>query len=151
MAKRPPRWKRGPGKLGVLRPLHGTWVATADSPMGAIRCTRTFRPILGGTCVELTASWKFGAKIYEEHAVYSVRDGAVAFWSFTSDGKRSEGTLADGTDVHPEAVCFEAEMPAGLARMIYWPADDGGVHWAVEAKRKNGWRRFTEHHYHAKA
>lgn len=38
-------------------------------------------------------------------------------------------------------------MPAGRARMISWPDDERGFHWAVEAKTKKGWRRFTEHHY----
>ncbi|MBK7306435.1 MAG: hypothetical protein IPI88_04940 [Chitinophagaceae bacterium] len=51
--------------------------------------------------------------------------------------------------MHPDAICFEANMPAGLARMVYWPADDGGFHWAVESKVKKGWNRFTMHHYHA--
>ena len=67
--------------------------------------------------------------------------------SFTSDGKQPQGTLADGTDVHPAAVAFEAQMPAGLPRMIYRPNDEGGTSWAVEAKSKKGWRRFTAHHY----
>jgi hypothetical protein len=40
-------------------------------------------------------------------------------------------------------------MPAGLARMIYWPNDDGGINWAVESKNKKGWKRFTLHHYDA--
>ena len=74
-------------------------------------------------------------------------DGKVAFWSFTSDGKNSFGLLMDVTDIHPEAIGFEAKMPAGLARMAYWPDGGGGYYWAVEAKVKAGWRRFTEHHY----
>ena len=65
--------------------------------------------------------------------------------------KKGRGTLADVTDLHPEAVGFEAEMPAGRSRMAYWPAADGGFHWVVEAKTKTGWRRFTEHHYRAAA
>ena len=28
-----------------------------------------------------------------------------------------------------------------------WPAEGAGFHWAVEARAKQGWRRFTEHHY----
>ncbi|HCV43744.1 MAG TPA: hypothetical protein DGH68_09700, partial [Bacteroidetes bacterium] len=56
-------------------------------------------------------------------------------------------TLADGSDVDPQAIAFEAEMPAGRARMIYWPNDEEGFNWAVEAKTKKGWRRFTEHRY----
>jgi hypothetical protein len=88
-------------------------------------------------------------KAYRELALIGVgEDKEVCFWSFTSDGKRSEGKLADVTDVHPEAIGFEAQMPAGLARMIYWPDADGGYHWAVESKTKKGWNRFTEHHYH---
>ena len=149
-------WKKGRGKLGAFSPLHGSWVAEAESAMGAVRCRRVLKPILGGNYLRLDVRWDIGpdgsGRVYEEFAVIGVGDGGVVcFWSFTSDGKRSEGTLADGTDVHPEAICFEARMPAGLARMIYWPADDGGVHWAVEAKGKKGWRRFTEHHYHRKA
>jgi hypothetical protein len=139
--------KKGAGKLGVLNPLLGTWQATAESPMGKIRCTRTFTKILGGKYIQLVARWEFGKKIYEEFAVYGVKDNILSFWSFTSDGKRSEGVLADGKDVHPDAIAFEAQMPAGLARMIYWPNEDGGINWAVEAKNKKGWKRFTQHKY----
>jgi hypothetical protein len=118
--------------------------------MGPVRCTRTFTSILGGTRIRLDARWEFGPKrAYDELAVIGAGDdGAVHFWSFTSDGKRSEGRQADVSDVHPEAIGFEAQMPAGLARMIYWPDADGGFHWAVESKNKKGWHRFTEHHYH---
>ncbi len=148
MAKASSNWKKGRGKLGPLDPLIGTWTASADSPMGKVQCTRTFTSILNGTFVQLEAEWKFGKGAYLEHAIYGPgADGTLAFWSFTSDGKRSEGKLADGTDIHPEAVCFEAQMPQGLARMIYWPNEDGTVSWAVESKNKKGWKRFTEHKY----
>jgi hypothetical protein len=140
-------WKKGPGKLGVLTPLLGSWQASAESPMGKVRCTRTFTKILGEKYVHLAARWEFGPKVYEEDAIYGVNNGTLSFWSFTSDGKRSEGTIADGSDVHPQAIAFEAEMPAGRARMIYWPNDDESVNWAVEAKTKKGWRRFTQHKY----
>ena len=46
-----------------------------------------------------------------------------------------------------EEIGFEAQMPAGLARMAYWPDDSDGFHCSVEAKNKKGWKRFTEHHY----
>ncbi|MBK7140633.1 MAG: hypothetical protein IPH75_00975 [bacterium] len=148
MAKSASLWKKGRGKLGPLDPLIGTWSATSDSPMGKVQCSRTFTPVLNGTYVQLEAEWKFGKGAYKELAVYGPGpDGTLSFWSFTSDGKRSEGKLADGTDIHPEAVCFEAQMPAGLARMVYWPNDEGGINWAVESKNKKGWKRFTEHHY----
>ena len=148
MAKADKHWKKGRGKLGPLAPLLGSWEASADSPRGPMRCRRTFAPVLGGNFVQLTAAWEFGAFTYEEHAIYGPRaDGALAFWSFTNDGKRSEGVLADVSDVHPDAVGFEAQMPAGLARMAYWPDGAGGFHWAVESKNKKGWNRFTEHHY----
>jgi len=140
-------WKKGPGKLGVLTPLLGAWQASAMTPMGKVRCTRTFTSILHGKYVQLAARWEFGEKVYEEIAIYGVNNGKLSFWSFTSDGKRSEGTLADGSDVDPQAIAFEAEMPAGRARMIYWPNDEEGFNWAVEAKTKKGWRRFTEHRY----
>ncbi len=147
MAKKPSLWKKGRGKLGVLDPLLGTWKAEVDTPMGKACCSRTFTPILGEKYVQLDAVWDFGKMIYREHAIYGVVDGTLSFWSFTSDGKRSEGKLADGKDIHPEAICFEAQMPAGLARMVYWPNEDGSISWAVEAKNQKGWKRFTEHHY----
>ncbi len=151
MAKKSIRWKKGRGKLGVLAPLFGSWKAETKLPAGygTARCTRTFEPILKGSCVQLRARWEFEKGVYEELALFGFHDGKVSFWSFTSDGKRSQGTLADGSDVHPDAIAFEAQMPAGLARMIYWPSDTGGIIWAVESKTKKGWNRFTEHHYEA--
>jgi hypothetical protein len=116
--------------------------------MGTLRCNRTFLQVLGGSYVQLNARWEIGKGTYEELAVYrGDADGSVTFWSFTSDGKRSEGRLTDVTDIHPSAIGFEAQMPAGLARMAYWPDGEGGCFWAVEAKNKRGWKRFTEHHY----
>jgi hypothetical protein len=148
MAKTASQWKRGRGKLGVLAPLMGIWKAAANTPMGPVNCTREFTSILGGTRIQLTARWEFKKGVYEEIAIIGLNaDGQVAFWSFTSDGKSSTGTIADVSDVHPEAIGFEAQMPAGLARMVYWPDGDGGCHWAVESKNQKGWKRFTEHHY----
>lgn len=141
-------WKKGRGKLGVLEPLLGSWRAEADSPMGRVECTRTFSKILGGNWVSLEAEWKFGGKSYLEHAIYGVdRDRKLSFWSFTSDGKNSFGTLTDAPDIHPQAIAFEAQMPAGTARMTYWPDADGRVNWVVESKTKKGWNRFTHHVY----
>ncbi len=140
-------WKKGPGKLGILKPLFGSWQARADSPMGEVCCTRTFTPILRNKYVRLVAKWEFGNKLYEEFAIYGVSNGKLSFWSFTSDGKKSEGVIAEGKEIDPQAIVFEAEMPAGLARMIYWPNTEGGFNWAVEAKNKKGWKRFTQHKY----
>ncbi len=140
-------WKKGRGKLGVLSPLIGSWVAETESPMGKLKCTRVFEHVLGENFIQLTAKWAFSKSVYTEHAIIGIRDGKLSFWSFTSDGKNSQGSIADGTDIHAEAICFEAQMPAGLARMIYWPNPDGGFNWAVESKTKKGWNRFTMHHY----
>jgi hypothetical protein len=140
-------WKKGRGKLGIFQPLLGSWEANAESPMGKVKCTRKFEKVLGENYVRLEAHWYFGDKVYVEHAMYGIKDGEIAFWSFTSDGKNSTGKLSDGSDIHPEAICFEAQMPAGIARMIYWPDPKEGFHWAVESKNKKGWNRFTEHHY----
>jgi hypothetical protein len=157
-------WKKGRGKLGFLQPLLGSWVATAETPMGPVRCTRVIESILQGSCIRLDVRWYFNFSTkpaeqcpdpaakqkgpYEELALFSVGDeGKVCFWSFTSDGKHSHGTAADATDIHPEAVGFEAQMPAGYARMVYWPDDGGGFFWVVESKTAKGWRRFVEHHY----
>jgi hypothetical protein len=152
-------WKKGRGKLGILTPLLGRWSAAADSPMGPLRCTRVFESVLGGSYVRLDARWQFGAapsdassakpgRGYEEIALFGAgEDGGVTFWSFTSDGKRSQGASADVTDIHPEAVGFEAQMPAGLARMAYWPDGEGGFLFVVESKNKKGWKRFLQHRY----
>jgi hypothetical protein len=145
-------WKKGRGRLGAFAPLHGSWIAEAEPQMGPVRCHRRLEPILGGSYLQLDVRWEFGPggsrRNYEELAVIGVgEDGVVSFWSFTSDGKRSQGSLVDATDIHPEAIGFEADMPAGRARMVYWPATGGGFHWVVESKTKKGWNRFVEHRY----
>jgi len=148
MAARAKKWKKGRGKLGVMEPVLGRWVANAESPQGRVRCSRTFTKVLDGKFVQLVAEWRIGKSRYEEIALYGAgSDGRLGFWSFTSDEKRSEGKLVKVSEVHPEAFGFEAKMAAGRARMVLWPAGDVGFHWAVEAKTKKGWRRFTEHHY----
>lgn len=157
-------WKKGRGKLGFLQPLMGRWIAEADSEYGAIRCERVFWPGLRGAYVQLQARWEFGPpseaaqqeteasdhapRVYEELALIGAGDdGKVRFWSFTSDGKRSEGTVADVTDLHPQAIGFEAQMPAGLARTAYWPDEEQDFVWVVESKTKKGWNRFVTHQY----
>jgi len=117
-------WKKGRGKLGLFQPLLGHWVTIASSPAGPVRCLRDFEQVLGGHYLRLNARWEIGpeasGKVYEEIALIGVGDdGRVCFWSYTSDGKRSQGVIADVTDLHPEAVGFEADMPAGRARMAY--------------------------------
>ena len=158
----PKLWKRGRGKLGFMQPLLGDWVAEATSPMGPVRCTRSFVKTLGDSYIQLDARWEFGSlpeksgaeaatsgpQVYRELALYGANsEGKVVFWSFTSDGKNSQGTAIEAPDVHDEAIAFEARMPAGLARMVYWPDAEGGFFWAVESKTAKGWNRFTEHHY----
>ncbi len=139
-------WKPGRGLLGPLQPLIGDWVslpAEQDTRM-PMRCTRSFRPF-GKGWVELDARWERGERgEYREIALFGAAGDGLGLHSFTNDGKRSEGRLADGADVHPNAIAFEAEMPAGLARMIYWPLEDGapGFYFAVESRTKKGWNRF---------
>jgi hypothetical protein len=48
-------------------------------------------------------------------------------------------------ELRPGAVGFEAQAPAGLARMARWPDGTGGYHGVAEAKNERGWKRFTEH------
>lgn len=141
-------WKKGRGKLGMFAPVLGTWRAEGESQMGPFTCTRTLTSVLNGTRVQLNVLWEFRDSSYEEIALFGPNDEKeIAFWSFTSDGKSSGGVLAETTDVHPEAFGFVADMPAGTARQIYWPDDEGGFRWAVESRTKKGWNRFTEHHY----
>jgi hypothetical protein len=143
-------WKKGRGKLGIFDPLLGSWRAEADSQMGKVICTRTFTKVLDGAYIQLIADWEYERGSYKEIALIGVGpEGNLKFWSFTSDKKHSQGYLADVKDIHPDAIGFEAEMPAGLARMVYWPDDMEGFHWVVESKTKKRWNRFTEHHYKA--
>jgi len=142
------KWKKGRGKLGLFDPLLGVWQAETDSEMGLVKCRREFKKILSGKYIQLDANWELTNGTYDEVAMIGVdAEKEVCFWSFTSDGKQSQGKLADVTDVHPAAIGFEAQMPAGLARMVYWPDDEAGFHWVVESKTKKGWNRFTAHHY----
>lgn len=143
-------WKKGRGRLGFLKPLLGTWRAVADSEVGPITCTRSFSRALDGAYVRLDAVWALPDGFYKEMALIGVdEDKQVRFWSFTSDKKQSQGVQADVSDIHPEAIGFQAEMPSGLSRMAYWPDKEAGFHWVVEAMTKKGWKRFVEHHYHA--
>jgi hypothetical protein len=131
----------------MLEPLLGQWRAEAESERGLVICTRKFTHVLNGAYIQLTADWEYSNGNYYEIAFIGVRpDRKVGFWPFTSDKKQSNGVLADVTDIHPKAIGFEVEMPAGLARMAYWPGELDGFHWVVESKTKKGWNRFTKHH-----
>lgn len=148
-----PSWKSGRGLLGPLKPLLGNWRAQAEMHGHTMVCTRTFEPF-GKGWIRLEAVWHMGERgDYREIALFGAGDdGVLGFFSFTNDGKRSVGRLADGSDVHPEAVAFEAQMPAGLARMVYWPTEDGtGFRFAVESRNKSGWNRFMMHTYRPRA
>lgn len=142
------KWKKGRGKLGIFDPLIGIWQAETDSELGPVVCKREFKRVLSGKYVQLVANWEYANGAYDEVAMIGFGpEKEIRFWSFTSDGKQSVGKLIDVTDIHPEAVGFEAKMPAGTARMVYWPDEENGYHWVVESKTKKGWNRFTEHHY----
>lgn len=142
------RWHRGKSRLGLFDPLLGTWQAETESERGLIKCSREFSRVLTNNYVQLIADWDIGEKSYKEIALIGVNaEKEICFWSFTSDGKQSSGKLIDATDVHPEAIGFQAQMPAGTARMVYWPDDENGFFWIVESKTKKGWNRFVEHHY----
>ena len=104
-------WKKGRGKLGLFAPLLGVWQAEASSEKGAVTCTREIKKILSGKYLQLHVRWEYADKTYEEQAMIGVNpDKEVCFWSFTSDGKQSIGKLADVTDIHPDAIGFEAEI-----------------------------------------
>lgn len=142
------KWTKGRGRLGFFTPVLGTWRAVDQSEMGPVTVTRTLEKVLEGKYIQLTVHWEYASGSYDEIALIGVnQEKEVCFWSFTSDGKQSEGKLADVSDLHPQAFGFEAQMPAGLARMAYWPDEEQGFHWAVEAHTKKGWNRMVEHHY----
>lgn len=144
-------WKKGRGKRGPLHPLVGRWRYTGDSPMGPVDCTRHFAWDLNNQWLVLDATWigtGKGGSDYIERCYFGVlRDGALGFVSFINDGTQSQGTLTDVSDIHPKAVGFQAEMPAGIARQCYWPHGDGGLGWRVEREVKSGWSTLVEHRY----
>ncbi len=145
-------WKKGRGKMGPMAPLLGRWKAVADTQMGPVSCIRDYQKF-GDGYVRLEAEWNFkgkgaAAKTYREIALFGPdKDGVLTFWSYTNDGKKSSGKLAEAPDVHPQAVCFEAQMDMGLARQVFWPDEKDGMRWRVEARTKKGWSNLAEHHY----
>lgn len=140
-------WKKGRGKMGPMAPLLGRWKAKAETAMGAATCIRDYQKF-GDGYVRLEAEWRFGEKTYREICLFGPdKDSVLTFWSYTNDGKKSSGRLSEAPDIHPQAVCFEAQMDAGIARQVFWPAESGGMHWIVESRTKKGWSRLAEHHY----
>lgn len=148
-------WKKGRGKLGVFKPLLGHWQFNQDwdmpdgSDMGFLGCEKNFKPTLDNKYIQLETVWKFKTRdSYKELCLFGVdAKKQIIFWSFTNDGKQSQGELITAEDIHPQAIAFLANMPAGKARQVYWPDDDNGFYWAVESETKKGWNRFSEHHY----
>lgn len=142
------QWKKGRGHLGVFEPLLGSWISATDSPRGPVSVTRVFSKTLGGKYIQLQTSWHINGSHYDELALFGVgEDKRLTFWSFTSDGKHSTGQIVDASDIHPSALAFQANMPAGIARQVYWPDAEEGFHWVVESSTQKGWNRFVEHHY----
>jgi len=147
------KFSKGRGRLGCFRPLIGRWVHEDDK----LRCERSFAFTLGRKYVELQCHWKSSDYEYLEKCLFGVndqvdqkgkREKSIGFWSFTSDGKRSSGHLAQARDLHENAIAFEAQMPSGYARQVYWPKnDEDAFHWVVESRNKKGWKRFVEHIY----
>ena len=144
-------WKKGRGKLGPFAPLLGAWRTEAETPMGPLVCERRLETALGGKYVELRAVWRFeGRDPYEDLTLFGPhKEHGLGFWSFTSDGKRSEGWLSEAPDIHDKALCFEADMDAGRARQVYWPDEEDGVRWIVQSQTKKGWNELAAHHYRA--
>ena len=127
--------------------LDKRWLAKGDGPMGAYTCERRFERVLEGKYVRMAVLWRFDDKTYEEIAMFG-RDPAekrLTFWSFTSDGKNSRGVNVDADDIPDGAVAFEAQMPAGLARMILWTSERRSrLHVTVESASKKGWNSLLE-------
>lgn len=143
-------WKKGRGICGELLPLIGAWqleeqILPQNMPTD---CRREFAAF-GSSFVRLETIWTLpGRKNYSEICLFGRGEGKqLEFWSFTSDGKRSAGIAAGASDVHPAAIAFEADMPGGRARMVYWPDEEAGLRFAVERQSKRGWSRFLDHRY----
>ena len=142
-------WKKGRGKLGLFAPLVGKWITNEGSTEEKKpECSRSFEYILDKKYLKLEVLWKLKAKDYLDHTLIGLNEKKeICFWSFTSDGKNSQGILTDVSDIHPDAIGFVAEMPAGTARQAYWPDEEGGFFWVVESKTKKGWNRFVKQQF----
>jgi hypothetical protein len=147
------KWGKGGGTLGPLSPLLGRWHNVSDDDRAASRapCERVFEAALSGGFVRLEAKWINAGgpgRHYQELALFGKGEEGLAFWSFTSDGKHSHGVVTEAPDIHPQALSFMAQMPAGRARQSYWPDEErDGFFYAVEAETKKGWSRFLLHRY----
>lgn len=146
-------WKKGRGKLGIFSPLIGEWVTNSESKNSEKpECHRSFQYALQNKFIKLDVTWHLKNKVYKDLTLIGINESKeICFWSFTSDGKNSTGKLADVSDIHAEAIGFEAEMAAGLARQAYWPSEEGGFYWVVESKTKKGWNRFVKQHFKSKS
>lgn len=141
-------WKKGRGKLGIFDPLIGDWISKGSKDQRNQYCTRSFKYDLGKNYIIEDVVWHFGDKKYIDHTIIGLdRDKVITFWSFTSDGKNSTGKFADVSDIHKQAFGFEATMPAGIARQVFWPDEEDGFNWVVESKNVKGWKRFVLHNY----
>ncbi|MBT7098863.1 hypothetical protein HN937_15910, partial [Candidatus Poribacteria bacterium] len=119
--------RKGDATLRFFAPLvDRTWVAEGDGPMGKYTCERRFERVLQRKYVRMTVTWDLGEKTYEETAMFGrdPREKRLEFWSFQSDGKNSHGVCVAADDAPDGAVVFEAQMPAGLARLVMWLTDD---------------------------
>ena len=145
-------WKKGRGKLGLFTPLLGQWITNEGSEEEENpECHRCFEHTLDKKYIKLEVLWKLKSKEYFDHTLIGLNEKKeICFWSFTSDGKNSQGVLTDVSDIHPEAIGFVAEMPAGTARQAYWPDEEGGFFWVVESKTKKGWNRFIKQQFKTK-
>lgn len=138
-------WKKGRGKLGVFEPLIRSWICNKGSKDRTNpQCIRTYKYGLSDNYIIADITWFLGDKNYTDHTIIGLDENKIiTFWSFTSDGKNSTGKFCDVGDVHELAFGFEANMPAGIARQVFWPNEENGFNWAVESKTKKGWNRFV--------
>jgi hypothetical protein len=141
-------WQRGRGRLGVLAPLLGAWVAEGESEAGPYRCERRFERALHGSYVELRAEWRLPGGMYDEVTLHGYdRDGELRFWSFTSDGRQTTGWRVTADDLPHPGIAFAADLPAGRARFAYLAPPEGGLLYVAESQTARGWNRFVEHRY----
>lgn len=141
-------WQRGRGRLGVLAPLLGRWVAEGDGEGGPYRCERRFERALHGSYIELRAEWRLPGREYDEVALHGHdRDGALRFWSFTSDGTQANGWRVEPDDLPHPGIAFEADLPAGRTRFAYMTLPGGELLYVAESQTERGWNRFVEHRY----
>ena len=138
--------------LSFFKPYCDTpWIFQGTGSMGDYTCERRFERILGGKFVRMEVLWQVAKHTYGEVAIFGKTAPGVdsshkglCFSSFTTEGKASLGLQVTPEDLSTGGIAFEADMPAGRARMMLWPEGREVLWLTVASRNASGWKPFLE-------